>query len=103
MKAKDFIDIIEFTKAFKTEPKEKRRRMKLEKELTITELLHKELERSEALQKLLKDHEKANKKDEDKKKEEKAAWSAPHIAMFLVFTFPITAPLYVAYVKTLLH
>lgn len=86
MKAKDFIDIIEFTKAFK-EPKEARRRKKIEpKEMDITALLHRELEKSEALTKLLKDYEKANKK-EDKKPEDK--WSTPQIAMLLMFvTFP---------------
>lgn len=96
MKAKDFIDIIEFTKAFK-EPKADRRRKKLEpKELNITELLHKELEKSEALTKLLKDYEKANKK-EDKKPE---GWNTAQIAMLLLF---VTFPPYLALILMMRH
>lgn len=95
MKAKDFIDIIEFTKAFK-EPKDKRRRAKLEPKKDITTLLHEELERSEALTKLLKDYEKANKK-EDKKPE---GWNTPQIAMLLTF---VTFPPYLALILMMRH
>lgn len=95
MKATEIMKLIELGQTFK-QPNEKRRRQKLEKEFSITDLLHKELEKSEALTKLLKDYEKANKK-EDKKPE---GWNTPQIAMLLTF---ITVPAYVLLTLMLLR
>jgi hypothetical protein len=61
-------------------------------------LLHKKLQEADTLRKLLKDHERANKE----MKEEKSFWSTFQISYFLIATFPITAPLYVMYLKHML-
>src|SRR5882672_1078186 len=103
MKAKDFIQLLEYGKAFKT-PKAKRTK-KIEDRISyadidISMLLHKKLEEAHVLEKLLKDHEKIHK--EEKKEEKKQQWSMAHISYFLVATFPITAPLYVAYLRHML-
>ena len=106
MKANDFLQIFELGKAFKP-PKAKRSYRKMRDpdemnygDLDISMLLHKKLEEADVLKKLLKDHEKINK--EEKKEEKKAQWSMAHISYFLVATFPITAPLYVAYLRHML-
>jgi len=102
MKAKDFIQLLEYGKAFKT-PKAKRTK-KIEDryvDVDISMLLHKKLEEAHVLEKLLKDHEKIHK--EEKKEEKKQQWSMAHISYFLVATFPITAPLYVAYLRHMLN
>jgi hypothetical protein len=87
MKATEIMKLIELGQTFK-QPKDTRRRQKLEKEFSITDLLHKELEKSQALTKLLKDYETANKKEEKKHE----GWTTPQIAMLLTF---ITVPAYV--------
>lgn len=66
-------------------------------EISITRFLQQELERSEALTKFLKDYEKANKKED--KKESK--FNVNQLALGLIVTFPIIAPLYVAFLKSL--
>jgi len=103
MKAKDFIQLLEYGKAFKT-PKAKRSTKKADQitygDIDISMLLHKKLEEAHVLEKLLKDHEKAHK--EEKREEKKKEWSMAHISYFLVATFPITAPLYVAYLRHML-
>ena len=103
MKAKDLIQLFEYGKAFKT-PKAKRTSRKIKDDISygdidISMLLHKKLEEAHVLEKLLKDHEKAHKEE---KREEKKSWSMAHISYFLVATFPITAPLYVAYLRHML-
>ena len=106
MKANDFLQIFELGKAFKPAKAKRSMRKRFDPEdinygdIDISMLLHKKLEEAHVLEKLLKDHEKIHK--EEKKEEKKQQWSMAHISYFLVATFPITAPLYVAYLRHML-
>ncbi len=105
MKANDFLQIFELGKAFKPKKAKRSYRKKADLDdgygdIDISMLLHKKLEEAHVLEKLLKDHEKIHK--EEKKEEKKNGWSMAHIAYFLVATFPITAPLYVSYLRHML-
>jgi len=87
MKAKDFIQLLEYGKAFKT-PKAKRTK-KIEDRISyadidISMLLHKKLEEAQVLEKLLKDHEKIHKKRRRKKRNSSGQW--PTFPTFLVAT-----------------
>lgn len=100
MKAADFLQIIELGKTFKEKPK--RRKTKKEfniEDIDVTMLLHKKLQEAHALEQWLKDREKAHKeeKKEDKKKE--PTLSAPAVAAIFLASFPIIAPLYVAFMR----
>lgn len=99
------IRMFEYGKTFNKPDKPKRRMKKMRdlEDFSITDMIHRELEKTEALQKLLKDYEKANKKDEKKDDKKDNMIGIYQLAILMVFTFPIIAPLYVMYVKTLLH
>ena len=104
MKANEFLQIFELGKAFKP-PKAKRSGKKAAenvdfRDIDLSMLLHKKLQEADTLKRLLDDREKINKKEE--KKEEKG-WSLHHISYFLIATFPITAPAYVAYIRAMIH
>lgn len=101
MNGKDFISVLEYMKAFNKPPKALRTKKPKNEfdEFNLTLLLHKKLEEADALKKLLDDREKANKKEE--KKEEKKGMDAPTIAMWLVLSFPITGPLYLKFLSTM--
>lgn len=101
MKAKDIIQLLELGKTFKTKTKRVSRKKDdiSYSDIDISMLLHKKLEEAHVLEKLLKDHEKAHKEE---KREEKKGWSMAHVSYFLIATFPITAPLYVMYLKAIL-
>lgn len=101
MKAKDIIQLLELGKTFKeTKAKRSSRTKDMDiDDISLTMLMHRKLEEAEALKKLLEDYHKVHKK-EDKKDESK--WSLHHISYFLIATFPITAPLYVSYLRHML-
>ncbi len=106
MKANDFLQIIELGKTFRDKPKRKSYKKKEPDwdRLDITALLHKKLQEAHALEQMLKDHEKAHKeeKKEEMKKHEPKLSTAAVAAVFLA-SFPIIAPLYVAFMKHLLN
>lgn len=103
-KYSEMVALLEWATAKRAEKPPKRRRKRDidfdPRDFDVTTFIHKEIERAENLKKLLNNYEKINKKEE--KKEEKK-FHSHQIAMFLVLTFPVTAPLYVAYIKALLQ
>jgi hypothetical protein len=106
MKATDFMQIFELGKAFKTPKAMKRNRRIRDRDLNfddfdIASLLHRKLQEADTLQKLLSDREKAHKKED--KKDEKQKLSLHHVAFLFALSFPIIAPMYVQYLKQLLH
>lgn len=108
MKAKDFIDIFEYTKMFNKPPKTKRPKRK-EYEINNLDLVgaietrRRELKALESfLEDQVKIYKKEDKKDDKDKKEEKAGWDAPKIALWLMLTFPITGPLYLKFLSVMI-
>lgn len=100
MKAKDFIQTIEYAKAFKDKPKRtKKEPDNLDRQLlmlllskdesSVTDLLHKEAERAQSFLEFMKNYEKAHKK-EDKKPEGMSTFQLA--SLFMVFA--LIAPLY---------
>lgn len=103
MKAKELIGLLEYGKAFSPRREEKRRYKKEKKaDFTFKEYIRfqQELKAFEDWQKEQQDKEKKLAKLKEVKKE---GISTAHLAMFLVASFPITAPLYVYGVKMLLE
>lgn len=98
MKARDMIALFEYADVFKKpKPKRRVRREKFDfDDVDIEALLAKRIRQAETLKKFLEDHQKANKKEDKGNKIE-----FQHIERVLLLTFPIIAPLYVVWLKTL--
>lgn len=94
MKAKDFIDIIEYTRAFK-EPKMPKVRNKKEEPSDPFKYIYQMKRAADEWETFLKEQEKINKK-EDKKDEPKKGWEAySPIQKFVILT--ATVPTLIAF------
>ena len=103
MKARDLIQLFEYGKAFNrsSEPKRKKAK-KAKKDMTFKEYLEFEA-KLEQFQKYKKEKEDEKKKLDKMKEIKKDGVSPVHIAMFLIASFPITAPAYVYFFKQMLE
>lgn len=99
----DPIRLIEYGATFsrRSEPKS-RKAKKMKKEFTFKDYLKFQAE-MEQFEKLMKEKADEKKKIEKAKEIKKEGVSMSHIAMFLVASFPITAPLYVYFFKMMLE
>jgi hypothetical protein len=102
MKATELIQLFEYGKAFSKPNNKQRKIKKLKREMTLKDYLKYEAEIDQFL-KYKKEKEDEAKKIAKSKEVKKEGISASHMAMFLVASFPITAPLYVYGVKMLLE
>lgn len=82
---------------------ERRRKKEHPSEMDIFAILEKKKREAKILEEWLHEQEKLRRKEE--KKEEKKHWwlSTPQLAFILVASFPITAPMYVAWIRSILH
>jgi hypothetical protein len=105
MKANDFLQIIELGKTFRDKPKRKSPRKKEPcwDDIDITMLLHKKLQEAHDLEQMLKDREKAHKEEKKEEKKHEPKLSTAAVAAVFLASFPIIAPLYVAFMKHLLN
>jgi Flp pilus assembly protein TadB len=103
MNGKDFISVLEYMKAFNKPQKAGRRKAsKNYGDIDLVALLHKKQEELALFEHWMKQQDKLRK--EEKKEEKKSQWlSMPQLAFILVASFPITAPMYVAWIRSVLH
>lgn len=93
MRARDLISLLEYGKAFNKQ--EKPRKVKKEKrKATFKDFMEFQAE-MEQFQKYMKEKDDEKKKLEKAKEHKKDGMSPQQLAMFLVMSFPITAPIYV--------
>jgi hypothetical protein len=103
MNGKDFISVLEYMKAFNKPPKASRRK-KDYGDIDLVALLHKKQEELALFEHWMKQQDKLRKEEKKEEKKEHKPWiSIPQLAFILVASFPITAPMYVAWIKTILH
>lgn len=102
MKATDFIQLLEYGKTFNKTSTKERKIKKLKREMTLKDYLKYEAEIDQFL-KYKKEKEDEAKKLAKAKETKKEGINPAHLAMFLVGSFPITAPLYVYGFKTFLE
>ena len=96
MNGRDIIALLEYTKAFKKDPKPSRKKQEINwDEVDFSQVYIKLAAKAEKIKKDMEQVEKLMKK-EDKKKDEKKI-NPMHVAMWLMATSPITGPLMLYY------
>lgn len=98
----DIVGILEWaSRQGKSERTSERRRKPPEEDDLLT-VLHKRRAENQALEHFFKDIEKLSKKEEHKQEGLFGRLTTTQLAMVLIGTFPITGPLYVAWVQKVL-
>lgn len=98
MNGRDIIALLEYTKAFKKDPKPSRKKPEIDWDnINLADIYIKLAEKAEKIKKDMEQVEKLMKKEEKKEEKKPSGFNPMHIAMWMLATAPITGPLMLYY------